>query len=303
MKRLTVVITMCAAFCAEARVGTPDKPAYLRKCVPIVADENAASMAARAECIVTYTFDDGPADQYTLAYPMFREAGVSATFFIVGSKIGDTKGFRSKAERDTPFMTWEQVRDMAANGMEIASHGWAHAKYAKMGRAAILDDIRRNQSVLKNNAGIDCVSFASPYSAKKGADGADVESLAKECGILAVRVSVKRAGGGMTAEKLNAIVEAAKNTGEWIVFMMHGIARGYDAWENPEELRRHLAWVKSQKDVRVLTFADAAKARIEPSRRSRFLDSDDSDGFSRHNSCGEYAIIRDDSSTRERTTQ
>ena len=220
----------------------------------------AAPMAARAECIVTYTFDDGLADQYTLAYPMFREAGVPATFFIVGSKIGDPKGFKSKVERDTPLMTWEQVRDMATNGMEIASHGWAHAKYAKMDRAAILDDIRRNQSALKENAGIDCVSFASPFGTKKGADGADVESLAKECGILSVRAFVKRGGGGMTAEKMNAIVEAAKKKDEWVVFMTHGIARGYDAWENPEELRRHLNWVKNQKDVRVLTFADAAKA-------------------------------------------
>jgi len=243
----------------------------------------AALMVARAECVVTYTFDDGLADQYTLAYPMFREAGVPATFFIVGSKIGDRRGFRSKAERDTPLMTWEQVRDMAANGMEIASHGWAHVKYAKMDRAAILDDIRRNQSALKDSAGIDCVSFASPFGAKKGADGSDVESLAKECGILAVRASVKSAGGSMTAEKLNAIVEAAKNTGDWIVFMTHGIARGYDAWENPEELRRHLNWVKNQKDVRVLTFADAAKARTE-SRGSSTADD-----IARYESGGQLA--------------
>lgn len=236
----------------------------------------AVPMAMRAECIVTYTFDDGLADQYTLAYPMFRENGVPATFFVVGSKIGDPKGFRSKVERDTPLMTWEQVRDMATNGMEIASHGWAHAKYAKMDRAAILDDIRRNQSALKENAGIDCVSFASPFGAKKGADGADIESLAKECGILAVRASVKRAGGGMTAEKMNAIVEAAKKKDEWVVFMTHGIARGYDAWENPEELRRHLNWVKNQKDVRVLTFADAAKARVEGVKyRGVFINDED----------------------------
>ena len=40
--------------------------------------------------------------------------------------------------------------------------------------------------------------------------------------------------------------------------MIHGIARGYDAWENPDELRKHLQWVKEQNGVRVATFAEAA---------------------------------------------
>ena len=52
---------------------------------------------------------------------------------------------------------------------------------------------------------------------------------------------------------------SAKRRGERLVFMIHGMARGYDAWENPQELEKHLAWVKEQKDVEVLSFADAAK--------------------------------------------
>ena len=37
--------------------------------------------AESAKCVVTYTFDDGLADQYTLAYPMFRKAGLPADEF------------------------------------------------------------------------------------------------------------------------------------------------------------------------------------------------------------------------------
>ena len=219
----------------------------------------ACFCAEAGRCVVTYTFDDGLADQYSIAYPMFCKAGLPATFFIIGSKVGDPRGIRSKAERNTPLMTWDQIRDMSTNGMEIASHGWAHAKYAKMDRDAILDDIRRNQAALKENAGVDCVSFASPFKAKKGADGSDIEALAKEAGILAVRMRQKGVGGKMTAEKMNSLIESAKRKGEWLVFMIHGMSRGYDAWENPEELEKHLAWVKEQKDVRVLSFADAVK--------------------------------------------
>ena len=219
----------------------------------------AGVCAEAGKCVVTYTFDDALADQYTIAYPMFRKAGLPATFFIIGSKVGDPNGIRNKAERNTPVMSWDQIRDMSTNGMEIASHGWAHAKYAKMGRDEILDDIRRNQVVLKEHVGVDCVSFASPFNTKKGADGFDVEALAKEAGLRAMRIRQKGAGGKMTADQMNALVESAKKKGEWLVFMIHGMARGYDAWENPQELEKHLAWVKEQKDVRVLSFADAAK--------------------------------------------
>ena len=219
----------------------------------------AGVCAEAGKCVVTYTFDDALADQYTIAYPMFRKAGLPATFFIIGSKVGDPNGIRNKVERNTPVMSWDQIRDMSTNGMEIASHGWAHAKYAKMGRDEILDDIRRNQVALKENVGVDCVSFASPFNAKKGADGSDIEALAKEAGLRAMRMKQKGAGSKMTAEQMNELVESAKKKGERLVFMIHGMARGYDAWENPQELEKHLAWVKEQKDVRVLSFADAAK--------------------------------------------
>ena len=218
----------------------------------------AGVCAEPGRCVVTYTFDDGLADQYTIAYPMFRKAGLPATFFIIGAKVGDPKGIRSKAERNTPVMTWDQIRDMSTNGMEIASHGWAHAKYAKMNRDEILYDIRCNQVALKENVGVDCVSFASPFNAKKGADGSDIEALVKVAGLRAMRMKQEGAGGKMTAEQMNALVESAKKKGEWLVFMIHGMARGYDAWENPQELEKHLSWVEGQTDVKVLSFADSA---------------------------------------------
>ena len=215
--------------------------------------------AAAGECVVSYTFDDGLEDQYTIAYPMFREAGLPATFFIIGSKVGDPNGLRSKAEKHTPVMTWRMIRDMAANGMEIGSHGWAHARYQNMDREEILDDIRKNQKELKENAGIDCTSFASPYNAKRGKDGTDILALVKEEGLAGCRPHQKAAGGGMTAEKMNEMVEKAKAKGDWLIFMTHGMSRGYDAWQNPDELRRHLEWVKGQEGVKVLNFSEAAR--------------------------------------------
>ena len=117
----------------------------------------------------------------------------------------------------------------------------------------ILDDMIRNQRALKELADVDCASFAAPYNTKTAADGTDVASIAREAGIKTIRMHQTAAGGKMTAERMNAIVDGVRRKGGGrIVFMIHGMARGYDAWENPDELRRHLEWVKALPDVRVL---------------------------------------------------
>ena len=67
------------------------------------------------ERAVLITFDDGFVGNYTQALPILQEYGFTATFFVVTNRIGD------------PLMlTWEQLREMSAAGMTIASHTASH---------------------------------------------------------------------------------------------------------------------------------------------------------------------------------
>jgi len=62
------------------------------------------------------TFDDGYQDNYQMAFPILKEFGFAAAFFITPEDIGKEG-----------FMTWEMLREMAAvPGMEIGSHGLEH---------------------------------------------------------------------------------------------------------------------------------------------------------------------------------
>ena len=62
------------------------------------------------------TFDDGYLDNYVCAFPILREFGFAAAFFVTPEEIG----------RDG-FMTWEMLREMAAvPGIEIGSHALEH---------------------------------------------------------------------------------------------------------------------------------------------------------------------------------
>jgi peptidoglycan/xylan/chitin deacetylase (PgdA/CDA1 family) len=66
---------------------------------------------------VIITFDDGYRDNFTSAFPLFQERGMTATFFVVTDFID---------EQRPEYLTWDMARAMLAGGMSIESHGRNH---------------------------------------------------------------------------------------------------------------------------------------------------------------------------------
>ncbi len=66
---------------------------------------------------IILTFDDGYRDHYTQAYPLLKEYGFVATFFLVTGPI-------DWGDRD--YLTWDQVELMRLDGMEIGDHTYDH---------------------------------------------------------------------------------------------------------------------------------------------------------------------------------
>lgn len=66
---------------------------------------------------VIITFDDGYRDNFTNAFPLFQERGLTATFFVVTDFID---------EQRADYLTWDMARAMLAGGMSIESHGRNH---------------------------------------------------------------------------------------------------------------------------------------------------------------------------------
>lgn len=70
---------------------------------------------------VVLTFDDGYRDNFTVALPLLHEHGFRGTFFIISGMVG----------RDD-YMTWKQIAQARAEGVEIGSHSVDHADLAKL---------------------------------------------------------------------------------------------------------------------------------------------------------------------------
>ncbi len=66
---------------------------------------------------VVITVDDGYRDNYENAFPLLRERGMTAAFFIITDFIDEGR---------PEYLTWDMVREMHAAGMTIGSHGRNH---------------------------------------------------------------------------------------------------------------------------------------------------------------------------------
>jgi biofilm PGA synthesis lipoprotein PgaB len=66
---------------------------------------------------VVLTFDDGYSSVYETAFPMLQARGWPFTVFVCPDGIDHRRG---------PLVTWDQLREMAAAGVTIASHGLRH---------------------------------------------------------------------------------------------------------------------------------------------------------------------------------
>ncbi|HEX8126259.1 MAG TPA: XrtA system polysaccharide deacetylase [Allosphingosinicella sp.] len=78
---------------------------------------------------------------------LFAEAGVKATFFTLGWV----------AERHPAL-----VRRAAAEGHEIASHGWDHQRVFNLGEEGFRADLRRAHAAIRDAAGVEPKGYRAP---------------------------------------------------------------------------------------------------------------------------------------------
>ncbi|NDW19174.1 polysaccharide deacetylase family protein [Dysgonomonas sp. 216] len=190
-------------------------------------------------CAISYTFDDGLKEHYTLVAPKFEELGFRGTFWINGIKINENEN----APADTTRMTWGQLKEMAGNGHEVSNHGWAHKNFGRHTLDEIKEDIYKNDSAIFSNIGIMPRTFCYPHNTKTP-EGMKIASENR----VGTRTKQRSIGSKSTPEDLEKWVNTLIETNDWGVGMTHGITYGYDAFVNPQRFWNHLDKVKAMED-------------------------------------------------------
>lgn len=101
---------------------------------------------------VVITFDDGYVDNYTNAFPILEKYEYTATVFMVSSYI-DGKG----------FLSWSQLKELAASGWEIEGHTITHPYLSKVDEATLRQELKSSKELLEKGLGKPVDFFAHPY--------------------------------------------------------------------------------------------------------------------------------------------
>jgi len=136
----------------DAGYTTLDLDDYLR------IREGRMPLPARA---VVVTFDDGYLSNYTYAYPVLKSLGQKATIFVAPEPDEHT---RELVRGLDGFLSDEQMREMAANGISIQSHTLTHCILSELDDEAAMRELTESRKRLAAVTGKAVEHIAIPRS-------------------------------------------------------------------------------------------------------------------------------------------
>jgi peptidoglycan/xylan/chitin deacetylase (PgdA/CDA1 family) len=211
--------------------------------------------------VVSLTFDDGVADQYTNALPILQQYGMHATFYIISGYIGVNSG----------YMTLPQVQAIYNAGNEIAGHTVLHPYLTQLSTDEATREICQGRNTLLN-WGFPVTDFAYPYSDYNSA----VEGIVQQCGFNSGRLDENLKSpytclsgcaatdpippadsyaintpdsvlSNWTLSDLKNLVTGAERAGGWLPLVFHHVCNGCDTYSvSPSIFSSFLAWLQTQ---------------------------------------------------------
>ena len=128
---------------------------------------------------VILTFDDGFADFFTDALPVLKRYNFTATLYITTAFI-DGASWWLRRERETArrMLGWQEVSEIAGNGIECGAHTHTHPRLDMLSIHAARNEMLRSKGLLEDYLGQEISSFAYPY----GYQTARLRQAAREVG-------------------------------------------------------------------------------------------------------------------------
>ncbi|MGB9589423.1 MAG: polysaccharide deacetylase family protein [candidate division WOR-3 bacterium] len=122
---------------------------------------------------VAISFDDGWTDLLWV-FPELKARGLTATLFLTTTlpelrESGSWESFvcerfpRLSQKGPLVPLSWNELRDLLKDGLEIGSHGHRHIRFGQEAG----EELRISKELIKENLGVDARIFAYPYGRRR----------------------------------------------------------------------------------------------------------------------------------------
>jgi peptidoglycan/xylan/chitin deacetylase (PgdA/CDA1 family) len=127
-------------------------------------DALARRQADRNAAVIAITFDDGFRDFLTSGLRVLSATGARATLYVAAGHVGRPAAWLGKHADDfAPLLTWDVVREVAAAGVEIGSHGLVHTPMDVLPERVVDVQVRAARERLRQHTQTEVASFAYPH--------------------------------------------------------------------------------------------------------------------------------------------
>jgi peptidoglycan/xylan/chitin deacetylase (PgdA/CDA1 family) len=120
--------------------------------------------AGSTDRLLAITFDDGYRDFLTRGVPALEKAGARATLYAsVGHLGGQARWLGRWAPDFGPMLTWGELAEVAAAGVEIGNHGLIHHPLDVLPSGEMKREVVRSHDELEQRLQLRVRSFAYPH--------------------------------------------------------------------------------------------------------------------------------------------
>jgi peptidoglycan/xylan/chitin deacetylase (PgdA/CDA1 family) len=229
--------------------------------VVIISGPPVPSAQAATNTVVSLTFDDGQASQYS-TLPMLSSRGMRGTYYINSALVGSS----------SYYMPWSQIHDLYNAGNEIGGHTLHHADLTRVSSTEAQREVCDDRTALIGQGFSAVTSFAYPYAAVDNT----AEQIVQNCGYTSGRgvggissgnvcgdcpyaetippgnpnnlQTPEAADSSTTLSQLQSYVtNAESHGGGWVVLVFHGICSNSCTGSNsfsPTNFTAFLDWLQ-----------------------------------------------------------
>jgi peptidoglycan/xylan/chitin deacetylase (PgdA/CDA1 family) len=110
------------------------------------------------------TFDDGYADNLTMAYPVLRQHEFPATIFLVSQAVGGVNGWDTAGElAGRPLLSWPDIEALQEGGITVGAHTRHHPALTEIPDDQLEGEVAGSRADLTRQLGRSVELFAYPH--------------------------------------------------------------------------------------------------------------------------------------------